>query len=152
MLHTIEVLRYSTTKTDTLSIILADGKFIAYGLEDTYRAEKIKHETRVPSGTYKLAWQMELTKMTVRYQVKYPFFYRHLEVKNVPEFTGIYIHIGNSKEDTSGCLVIGDEAVSNVNSTPGKLKNSTAAYERVYRTIKAWLDLGHEIEITFKNI
>jgi hypothetical protein len=151
--HNLEVVRYSTTKTDTLGVLLADSRFLCYTLEDTHHEIKQHSETRIPNGIYKLEFQPQLTKMTVNYQVKFqPWFKLHLHVKNVPGFEGIYLHNGSDASDTSGCLLLADQVKSNVDGTPGKLLTSNIAYERVYKLIKSWLDLGDTVTITYKNV
>jgi Family of unknown function (DUF5675) len=78
------------------------GKFRWYTLEDLDRkleagGVKVFGETAIPRG---------------RYHVRY--FYsskRHAMVPvllNVPQFTGVEIHLGNKPEDTEGCILIGD--------------------------------------------
>ena len=54
----LEVLRISSQNDSTSGILfdVTDGKrkFLCYTLEDEYRRVKVKHETRIPEGTYKL--------------------------------------------------------------------------------------------------
>ena len=52
----LEVLRISSQEDSTSGILfdVTDNKrkFLCYTVEDEFRAEKIKHETRIPAGTY----------------------------------------------------------------------------------------------------
>ncbi len=53
----LEVLRFSSQKDSTNGLLFDatnDKKFLAYTLEDEARDEKIKGETRIPAGTYKI--------------------------------------------------------------------------------------------------
>ena len=53
----LEVLRFNSQDDFTSGLLfdVTDGrKFLAYTLEDEYREEKVKGETRIPSGTYKI--------------------------------------------------------------------------------------------------
>ena len=67
-------------------------------LEDRVRpeGEKIYGKTAIPEGTY---------EMVLSYS---PRFKKILpEILNVPNFTGIRIHCGNSSADSSGCILVG---------------------------------------------
>lgn len=54
----LEVLRFSSQQDSTNGLLfqVIDGKrdFLCYTLEDERREEKVKHETRIPAGTYKI--------------------------------------------------------------------------------------------------
>lgn len=134
--------RFSDNRDSTLGILLKEidlGKgtattFQGYTLEDEARVNKVKGETRIPAGMYELDLQKEDTPLTLRYRAKYPWFKSHLEVKNVPNFVGVYIHIGNFDADTAGCILVGDNADNNVIG-PGSISNSTAAFKRLYESV-----------------
>lgn len=71
-------------------------KFFCNTLEDPVRPQKIKGDTAIPEGSYPIA---------ITYS---PKFKRYMpEVLNVPNFEGIRIHSGNTKKDTSGCILVG---------------------------------------------
>jgi len=88
--------RFHSGKDETLGLLYIDGQFFCYTLEDEYREVKVKGETRIPDGTYDLVkrfspkWQKEMVYL-----------------EDVPNFTGIAIHPGNTTGDTSGCLLVG---------------------------------------------
>ena len=71
-------------------------------------------------------------------------------LKNVPGFTGIYIHIGNTDEDTDGCLLMGDNADNNVIG-PGSISNSTACFMRFYKEVFDWLEGGNKVFINIRD-
>ena len=50
----IEVLRYSDNGESTLGLLKVNGKFFCYTLEDQYQEVKVKHQTRIPEGTYNI--------------------------------------------------------------------------------------------------
>ena len=54
----LEVLRISSQIDSTSGVLfdVTDGKreFLCYTIEDEYRAQKVKHETRIPEGIYDL--------------------------------------------------------------------------------------------------
>lgn len=134
--------RFSDNRDSTLGILFKvyeDNKgkrpvFQGYTLEDEYRDEKVMKETRIPAGTYTLDIQPIDTPLTLKYRAKYAWFKKHLEIKNVPGFVGVYIHIGNFDADSAGCVLIGDNADNNVIG-PGSISNSTAAFKRFYENV-----------------
>ena len=97
-------------KRDTYTIgkFLINGQRFSESIEDTDRGltqnmdlkeiQRIKvfGQTAIPTGTYTI-------KMT--YSPKYK---RQMpEVLNVPGYSGIRIHSGNTADDTEGCIVLG---------------------------------------------
>lgn len=80
----------------TLGEMSIDGEFCFYTCEDAVRDKKIKGETAIPYGIYEvvLTWSN-------RFQKVLPL------LKDVPNFEGIRIHSGNTKEDTEGCILVG---------------------------------------------
>lgn len=87
-------------------------------LEDRHQDKKIAGETRIPAGFYPLGLRMELTPLTIKNREAYAKFRRpdglpsffqenpewfHVEILNVPDFSGTYIHGGNDDEHTRGC-------------------------------------------------
>lgn len=100
----LTVLREPSVRGVTFSAVYVNGAFQCWGLEDVMREQpglpvaawKIPGQTAIPSGRYAL-----VLSMSPRFQTALP------EVLNVPGFTGIRIHAGNSAEDTDGCLLVG---------------------------------------------
>ena len=104
----LQVLRYSSAKEDTLGLlfdITDKRRFLAFTLEDEFRKEKVKHETRIPAGTYAIEFRTE-GGFHERYLKKYksPFHRGMLHLQDVPGFEYILIHSGNHDGHTSGCL------------------------------------------------
>ena len=134
--------RYSDNRDSTLGLLLkvviSAGKeklvFQGYTLEDQFQVVKIPKESRIPAGIYNVDIQKADTPKTLQYRAKFPWFKNHLEIKNVTGFKGVYIHIGNSDEDTEACILIGDNADNNVIG-PGSISNSTACFKRFYESV-----------------
>ena len=58
----LEVIRYSSQKDSTLGMLFdvtKGRKFLCFTLEDEKRRTKVKGETRIPAGTYKLKLRKE---------------------------------------------------------------------------------------------
>jgi hypothetical protein len=117
----ITVQRTTFTDKSTIGQLLIDDRFFCYTLEDVDRhmedgGEKVYGETAIPRGVYDL---------TLRDSQKFglvPW------IKNVPGFEWVLIHWGNKPEDTEGCILVGDEYlsdwISHSRSTFGKLMNN----------------------------
>jgi hypothetical protein len=131
--------RAYATNECTLGILIIDNKPFGFVIEDEPRIVKVKGETRISAGRYKLGLQMALTPLTEKYKEKYPWFKHHIELMNVPNFTGVYIHIGNFESDTMGCQIIGKSA----HIHPKGFSNSESVkcykefYEKVYPLLSA---------------
>jgi hypothetical protein len=138
--------RYKLSKTHTLGLLYIDGEYCCHTLEDAARDRKIKHQTCIPTGTYEIKFREADTPMTKKYRKKFSWFTNHLELQAVPNFNYVYLHIGNSVKDTSGCLLIGEYIKDR------KLYNSTIAFSRTYKTITAALDCGEEVTIKVQDL
>lgn len=99
-------------------------------LEDTVRAPgvKIQNETAVAAGRYRL-----IVDWSNRFK-KYCF-----HILNVPDFTGIRMHSGNTDKDTDGCLLVGQERA--LNAVFGSHKAFVALWEKL--TEEAGFDHEH---------
>lgn len=150
--------RYSDNRQSTLGIMLKkiqSGKetktvLQGYTLEDEFRASKISGETRIPANIYEIVIREEVTPKTLQYQAKYPWFEKHLEIANVPNFIGIYIHIGNDEKDTDGCVLMGDSADNNT-IAQGTVTNSTACFRRFYKELYTFLKAGGQAFIDIRD-
>lgn len=136
--------RFSDNRQSTLGLLFKKTDigvvFQCYTMEDEYREEKVMKETRIPAGRYQIVIQREETPKTISYRKKYPnWFKSHLMLKDVPGFTGIYIHIGNTDIDTEGCILLGDNADNN-RLGGGSVSNSTQAFTRFYNLLYDHLD------------
>lgn len=124
---------------------LGDGKHYCCTLEDTDRGleqnmslEKIlflkkPHLTAIPTGRYQI---------TVTYS---PHFKRNLPLlNNVPGYSGVRIHPGNTAEDTDGCILVGE------NNAKGRVNNSKYWFALVMQQIFLALNKGEKVFITIK--
>jgi len=122
--------RFVSDEDSTVSRVMVDGNFVCFGLEDEYRVDKIVGETRIPAGTYQIKLRTEGGHHQ-RYKERFSDIHRGmLHIQDVPNFTWILIHCGNTDEDTAGCLLVGSQAITE----PGNMAitSSTAAYRRFY--------------------
>lgn len=123
------------TDQSTIGELYVDGVFFSYTLEDVLRPEgvKIKHQTAIPAGRYEviMGWSNRFQKVMPRLQ-------------RVPSFEGILIHAGNTKDDTSGCILVGKRRGDN------RITESRSAFNRLYNLLAEAL-LGGKIWIEIYN-
>lgn len=112
--------------------LYADDVFECYTLEDVERDAKVKHETAIPRGTY---------KVTITYS---PHFGRDLPLVNdVPGYDGIRIHPGNTDKDTSGCILVG-----RVRGGEDLIKESRMAFDALFLKLSKAQAAGDAITLT----
>lgn len=149
----LQVLRLSSGKDSTSGVLFechSDFKtFLCYTLEDEYREKKIKGETRVPAGKYKIELRTE-GGFHSRYNKKYSGMHvGMLHIVDVPDFEYILIHTGNTDEHTAGCLIVGDTQTNNNITTNGFVGSSVQAYKRIYPKIANAIKSGEKVTIEY---
>lgn len=125
----------------TIGELLVNDKHLCDTLEDRVRPEeeKVYGKTAIPEGAY---------EMVLSYS---PRFKKILpEILNVPNFTGIRIHCGNSSADSSGCVLVGtwdgekEDWISDskiaFNKLMSLLEEATNNKEKITITVKSLLD------------
>lgn len=127
----LKLYRYSDNGESTLGILIVNDEFYGYTLEDEYRKEKVRKETRIPEGIYEVKLQENITPLTEKYRNRFSWFDKHLHLQDVPGFQYVYIHVGNTDRDTDGCILIGKSANNN-KYEKGKISQSVLLYERLY--------------------
>jgi len=121
----------------TIGKLYIDGSYYCDTLEDVVRdiqpdgAGKIYGKTAIPAGTY-------------RVQMTYsPKFKRKLPLlMDVPHFTGVRIHAGNTAADTEGCVLVGH------NRAVGMVLDSRKTENDLTKKITAAIERGDDIYIT----
>lgn len=147
----ITVKRIYTNTRYTISHVYIDGSYICDALEDTDRMlddsmseaeiydKKIKGLTAIPTGKYRVLMDI------ISYKYSNSPFYKRIcgckvpRLLNVPCWSGILFHTGNTHEDTEGCILLG------FNKIKGKVIDSKIAFEKFYRILKNAHDMGQPI-------
>lgn len=99
---------------------------------------KVMHETAIPNGRYKITL------------VHSPKFSPKVDnrnmplLNNVPNFTGILIHWGNTAADSSGCILVGK------NYMAGRVSDSKVTFLSLLDKLEAADARKEEIWITVK--
>jgi hypothetical protein len=126
----IDVQRIVSDDEATISTVFVDGGFVCFGLEDEFREDKVPAETRIPAGEYPVGIR-EVGGFHGRYSRKFPDIHRGmLEIKDVPGFEHVLIHVGNTNKDTAGCLLVGTGAMARDGDM--SVMASVEAYRKFY--------------------
>ena len=131
-------------RTATPGALAIDGAFVCYTLEDPIRERtgmpvamwKIPGRTAIPAGRYRLVMENSAR-----------FGANTMTLKDVPGFTSIRIHGGNTADDTEGCPLVGDQ-LQGERIVAG---TSKPALERLKARIRAALDGGAEVWLEIRN-
>ena len=75
-----------------------------------------------------------------------------LWLQDVPGFTFILIHTGNTDQHTSGCYIVGETQQDLDKGKDGFVGNSGVAYKKMYPKVKDAIKAGEEVTIKYTNI
>ena len=139
----------------TIGKLYIDGVYQCDTLEDVDRnlnkemsledIKKIKvfGKTAIPYGKYKVTLKQQSARFSK--SKKYEQCKGYLpRLTDVPAFSGILIHIGNTAEDSNGCILVGQNLIK------GKVINSTICFWALYQKLKTADDRGEKIWIVIK--
>lgn len=110
----------------------------------TIQSKKVYAETAIPTGTYNIRMDIKSPKFSVY------SWYKNLcdgympRLENVPGYSGILIHPGNSALDSAGCIVVGK------NTKVGQVTDSKNTFAKLYKKMKAAYNKGEKITIEIK--
>lgn len=147
--------RHYKGKDYTIGKLYIDGVYFCDTLEDIDRGLnqkmplneikqiKIPDETAIPTGIYEITMKVQSPRFAKKEQ--YAFCKGYLpRLLNVPGYEGVLLHIGNEKDHSSGCVLVGK------NSEKGKVLESTVTFKRLYKKLKEADDKGEKITIEIK--
>jgi hypothetical protein len=134
--------RYSDNRESTTGLLFKRSTklvLMGYTLEDEFRDVKVKKDTRIPEGKYEIIINRAETPLTLKYRSRYNWFLFHLMLKDVPNFTGIYFHVGKNDDWTDGCITMGN-TVNNNNVREGEIGDSVECFRKFYTELYDHLD------------
>lgn len=122
----------------TIGRVYIDGWLFSNSLEDpvtdyTKPNWKVAGKTAIPPGLY---------KVEMRYSPKFSkrFGGRLMPyLCNIPQFTGVLFHSGNTTDDTAGCILVGN------NSSKGRLSSSYATMIKLLDMFDEALSRGEDL-------
>jgi hypothetical protein len=118
----LKLVRKTFTEESTIGVLSIDGKPECFTLEDKVRPVKIRGRTAIPTGIYEVT-----VTFSDRFQRPLPL------LLNVPNFSGIRIHPGNTAADTEGCILVGTAEQKDM------IRNSRVAFAALFAKIQAGL-------------
>lgn len=105
---------------------------------------KVKGRTAIPTGRYQV--MMNVQSPRFKNKAQYSFCNGYLpRLFGVKGYEGVLIHIGNTAEDTEGCILVGE------NKAAGRVLNSTRTFIRLHEILADAAAEGEEIFITVKK-
>lgn len=138
--------RRPSTRISTIGDLSVNGVWFCYTLEDVVRKDpnpstpqnegKVWGATAIPAGRY---------RVVIDWSQRFKRDMFHL--LDVPGFTGIRIHGGNTDKDTHGCPLVGDKVVGPIIA----YGTSQTALKRLYDRVKPALDAGEEVWIEVRD-
>lgn len=142
----MEILLQRVAKKDkyTIGKLYINDQYFCDTLEDTDRgltqsmteqqikSKKVYGETAIPTGTYRI-----IISYSNRFKKQMPL------LLNVPGFSGIRIHTGNTEKDSLGCILVGK------NKAVGKVLESRDTYSKLFSILQK-ADKKETIKIIIK--
>lgn len=148
----LKLKRIALRDTYTIGRLYVDNHYFCDTLEDKVRdlnkdgdlndfgEGKVYAKTAIPYGRYEITMKVQSPKYSQR--SNYAWCNGYLpRLLNVPHFDGILIHAGNTSEDSSGCVLCGE------NKVKGQVINSMATLKRLVPILKRASDNGEKIWI-----
>ena len=116
--------RYLFADDYTMGLLFIDGFYFCDTIEDKFRGNdlsktKVAGETCIPYGVY----DVKIT-YSPKYKKNMP------QILDVPYFTGVRVHSGNSAKDSSGCVICG------IKSKNGEVLESRKTYNALMKRLE----------------
>ena len=132
---------YNDSKTtggeaNNIGDFFIEGAFFCYSLEDEIRFSKVYGKTAIPDGRYRV-----VLNWSNRFKRIMPL------LLDVPNFTGVRLHGGNTAEDSHGCPLIAFNLIEN------KTKIQGTAEKKLTKILQKFQEENSsgEIWITIEN-
>lgn len=141
----------------TIGRLYIDGKPFCNTLEDRDRGlhsgmsiqeikrVKIPDETAIPKGTYGVTLDVISTRFSQReFYMDNANGGRLPRLQDVPGYSGVLIHVGQTAKHSSGCILVGD------NTAVGQLTRSKEVFIELYRILSEAKKRKERITITIE--
>ena len=125
----------------TIGHLYIDGEYFCDTIEDKDRglqqemplavikSIKIPSETAIPMGKYRVTLKVKSPRFSNKATYKFCDGYLPRLI-NVPGYDGVLIHIGNTANQSAGCILVGE------NKAVGQVVNSTETFRKLYERLK----------------
>lgn len=132
----LELKRHTLTEKATLGALSLNGEHLCWTLEDVEReGAKVATKTAIPPGSYKV-----VIDLSARFHRLMP------HVLDVPGFSGIRIHSGNTAEDTDGCILVGTTQSADF------VGGSRKAFDKLFAILTTAALSADRIELTVRSV
>jgi hypothetical protein len=135
----------SSGKDSTVGV-LTSANFVCLTCEDEQREIKVPGETRIPAGRYEIKLRTE-GKMHQKYSALYPEHKGMLWLQNVENFEYVYLHTGNTDDQTEGCILVGFGCDLDSKNGGGTITRSVEAYRALYAAVLRAMAAGEKVFI-----
>lgn len=148
MHHQLNIIRLLSGRNSTLSHLYLDGIFLCYLLEDRIADSKCAGLTCIAEGDYALTRNRQ-AGMNAKYQKRFPYMHQGmLQISGIPDFDLVFLHIGNTHQDTRGCPLTGMYWQKQCDDY--EVCQSETAYRYCYPLLSQILNFG-ELNIRVEN-
>ena len=136
----LKLVRKEKTSKYTIGDLYINDKFFCNTIEDVDRglsdemseaeikAKKVYGKTAIPTGTYDISMNTVSNKFKDRSWAK-PFGGKLPRLLDVKGFEGVLTHVGNTEEDSLGCLLVGKHTLN------GRLTDSTSTFNKLMKEL-----------------
>lgn len=134
----LSLLREPSANGCTIGRLSVDGRFQCYTCEDEVRPPgvKVPGKTAIPAGRYRvIVNRSERFSRSAGREVLLPL------LLDVPGFSGVRIHPGNTAADTEGCILPGRGFLTD------RVTDSRAAFDALFAAILAAIGAGEQVWI-----
>lgn len=151
MIH-LTLKRIAKKDTYTIGRLYINGEYFCDTLEDTDRGlsaaipvdelkkMKVYGRTAIPTGIYRVSLRTVSEKFRNKAWAR-PYGGRLPRLLDVPAYEGVLIHVGNTPEDTLGCILVGE------NKQVGKVVNSTSIFNRLMARLQPAAEKDEDVYI-----
>lgn len=137
---TLRIEREPSVDGVTLGRLYVNDAFFCYTLEDGVRDVKVAGETAIPFGHYRV-----VVDLSQRFGKLMP------RLLDVPGFSGIRMHSGNTIADTSGCILLGmTRGRDQIGASRAAIDLFLPRLQKALDTQDVWIDIVSESEKPLK--
>lgn len=132
--------RYLFDEHSTLSRLYLNGTFECYILEDRVRepyTNQDKTYEHIPTEQWKIPSETAIPvgKFDVTIDMSSRFKKLMIHILEVPGFSGIRCHSGNTNHDTEGCMITGKERNEKLGEVSGSILAKNALFSKIQKAL-----------------